>query len=168
MPAKSACKCCNQLCDANLLVTCCVCKERYKHSSFEITNNEVRTLNANKGYDWTCVNCRTIGKDLNDLKALIIQLQSDTQELKTENMRMAGSSIDFEEIISEINERQKRTNSRNNDPPSDIVIFPLETANNENTDEDSGDEEDVILDNLPGSQLIAEAEVVRDSTAADI
>nr|CAH7719845.1 unnamed protein product [Callosobruchus chinensis] len=111
MPAKSSCKCCNQLCDAHLLVTCCVCKERYKHSCVEITTNEVRTLNANKGYDWTCVNCRTIGKDLNDLKALIIQLQSDIQELKTENMRMAGSSsVDFEEIISEINERQKRTN----------------------------------------------------------
>nr|CAH7722271.1 unnamed protein product [Callosobruchus chinensis]CAH7730167.1 unnamed protein product [Callosobruchus chinensis]CAH7731437.1 unnamed protein product [Callosobruchus chinensis]CAH7734104.1 unnamed protein product [Callosobruchus chinensis]CAH7746682.1 unnamed protein product [Callosobruchus chinensis] len=119
MPAKSSCKCCNQLCDAHLLVTCCVCKERYKHSCVEITTNEVRTLNANKGYDWTCVNCRTIGKDLNDLKALIIQLQSDIQELKTENMRMAGSSsVDFEEIISEINERQKRTNN--------IIIFNID------------------------------------------
>nr|CAI5855932.1 unnamed protein product [Callosobruchus analis] len=40
-------------------------------------------------------------------------------------------------------------------------------ANNENTDEDSGDEDDVILDNLPGSQLLAEAEVLHDTTAAD-
>nr|CAH7735796.1 unnamed protein product [Callosobruchus chinensis] len=101
MPAKSSCKCCNQLCDAHLLVTCCVCKERYKHSCVEILLT------------------RTIGKDLNDLKALIIQLQSDIQELKTENMRMAGSSsVDFEEIISEINERQKRTNN--------IIIFNID------------------------------------------
>nr|CAI5828917.1 unnamed protein product [Callosobruchus analis] len=54
-----------------------------------------------------------------------------------------------------------------NDSPSDIVIVPRENANNENTDEDSGDEDDVILDNLPGSQLLAEAEVLHDSTAAD-
>nr|CAI5860738.1 unnamed protein product [Callosobruchus analis] len=54
-----------------------------------------------------------------------------------------------------------------NDSPSDIVIVPPENANNENTDEDSGDEDDVILDNLPGSQLLAEAEVLHDSTAAD-
>nr|CAI5859413.1 unnamed protein product [Callosobruchus analis] len=54
-----------------------------------------------------------------------------------------------------------------NDSPSDIVIVPPENANNENTNEDSGDEDDVILDNLPGSQLLAEAEVLHDSTAAD-
>nr|CAI5862846.1 unnamed protein product [Callosobruchus analis] len=54
-----------------------------------------------------------------------------------------------------------------NDPPSDIVIFPPENANNENRDEDSGDETDVILDNLPVSQLLAEAEVLHDSSAAD-
>nr|CAH7732346.1 unnamed protein product [Callosobruchus chinensis] len=55
-----------------------------------------------------------------------------------------------------------------NDPPSNIVIFSPEIANNENTDEDSGNEEDVILNNLSGSQLLAVAEVLHDSTAADI
>jgi len=41
--------------------------------------------------------------------------------------------------------------------PGEILIFPPE--NNELTDEDSGEEDDVLLQNLPRSQLIAHAEV---------
>ncbi|KAF2881459.1 hypothetical protein ILUMI_24711 [Ignelater luminosus] len=41
--------------------------------------------------------------------------------------------------------------------PDDVVIFPPEDANGENTDEDSGDKDLVQISNLPGSQLRAEA-----------
>nr|CAH7756616.1 unnamed protein product [Callosobruchus chinensis] len=54
MPAKTLCKCCNQACENHQMVTCCVCKNRYKHSRVDITSNEVRVFNTNKGYDWTC------------------------------------------------------------------------------------------------------------------
>nr|CAH7735132.1 unnamed protein product [Callosobruchus chinensis] len=60
MPTRATCKSCNQSCDNHLLVTCSVCKNRYKHSCIDITANEVRTLNGNKGYDWTCSGCRVI------------------------------------------------------------------------------------------------------------
>ncbi|CAG4962968.1 unnamed protein product [Parnassius apollo] len=43
--------------------------------------------------------------------------------------------------------------------PTQITIFPPENANADVTDEDSGDEEFVALQNLPGSQLRAPAEV---------
>lgn len=46
--------------------------------------------------------------------------------------------------------------------PDGIVIFPPENANDENTDEDSGEEDNVVLNNLPGSQLLAEAEFLED------
>lgn len=48
--------------------------------------------------------------------------------------------------------------------PDKIAIFPPENANeNIDTDEDSGDEHLVVLDNLPGGQLRAEAIVEWDS-----
>ena len=41
----------------------------------------------------------------------------------------------------------------------DITIFPPDNSNNDNTDEDSGEEENVNINNLPGSQLRVEAEL---------
>lgn len=112
MPPRVACKCCNQVCEGHLMVTCSVCKNKYKHSCVDITANEVRTLNSNKGYDWTCIDCRSIGKDLKDLKALIIKLQNDIKELRDEKVSTANSQgMEFEEIISELCERQKRKNN---------------------------------------------------------
>lgn len=43
--------------------------------------------------------------------------------------------------------------------PNNIYILPPENANEEITDEDSGDEETVNMNNLPGSQLRAEVQV---------
>ncbi|KXZ75606.1 hypothetical protein TcasGA2_TC035039 [Tribolium castaneum] len=37
--------------------------------------------------------------------------------------------------------------------PDEIILFPLENANECNTDEDSGEEDNVVRNNLPGSQL---------------
>jgi hypothetical protein len=46
------------------------------------------------------------------------------------------------------------------DFPEQILIFPPENANDDcDTDEDSGDEDLVVPDNLPGAQLSAEVEV---------
>lgn len=43
--------------------------------------------------------------------------------------------------------------------PDHITIFPPENINENDTDEDSGDENLVELDNLPGAQLTAEVEI---------
>lgn len=113
MPAsKVNCKCCNKLSEAHLAVTCSVCKDRFKNTCVDISANEVRTLNSNKGYDWTCGDCRTVGKDLKDLMALIINLQNDIKELKAEkNSSKNNFTLDFEEIVTEVSERQKRKNN---------------------------------------------------------
>nr|CAH7721044.1 unnamed protein product [Callosobruchus chinensis] len=121
MPARANCKCCNQACDSHLLVTCSVCKDKYKHSCVDITTNEVRTLNSNKGYDWTCGGCRAIGKDLKDLKSLIIQLQNEIKDLKAENARNTKHlGFDFEDVVAEACERQKRKNN--------IIIFNIQES----------------------------------------
>nr|CAH7719024.1 unnamed protein product [Callosobruchus chinensis] len=111
MPTRAACKCCNQLFETHLLLTCCVCKDRYNHSCVSITANEVRTLNANKGYDWSCLGCRAVGKDIKGLTALIIQLQNDIKDLKAENARAADSSrFSFEDVVSEVIESRNEPN----------------------------------------------------------
>ena len=46
----------------------------------------------------------------------------------------------------------------------DITIFPPDNSNNDNTDEDSGEEENVNINNLPGSQLRVEAELKKKQT----
>lgn len=45
-------------------------------------------------------------------------------------------------------------------PGTSVVILPPENACECNTDEDSGEEDDVHIHNLPGSQLRAEAEII--------
>nr|CAI5828616.1 unnamed protein product [Callosobruchus analis] len=106
------CNCCNQPCDNHQVVTCSVCKQKYKHTCVEITSNEVRTLNANKGYDWTCKDCRSVGKDIKDLKALIIELQNEIKDLRAAKERISNSpGFNMEDIISEISEREKLKNN---------------------------------------------------------
>nr|CAH7745818.1 unnamed protein product [Callosobruchus chinensis] len=76
----------------------------------------MRTLSSNKGYDWTCVECRGVGRDLKDLRALIIQLQKDIKDLKAENTRLVdNSAFEFEDVVSEVPERIKRK--------SNVILF---------------------------------------------
>lgn len=49
------------------------------------------------------------------------------------------------------------------DIPSSICIFPPD--HDDNTDEDSGEEDSVNINNLPGNQLTAEAEVIESEAA---
>lgn len=54
--------------------------------------------------------------------------------------------------------------------PDAIVLFPPNNANDDITDEDSGDDENVVMDNLPGSVLNSQAEASfrTDTTNIDI
>lgn len=54
--------------------------------------------------------------------------------------------------------------------PDAIVLFPPINANDDITDEDSGDDENVVMDNLPGSVLNSQAEASfrTDTTNIDI
>nr|CAI5854386.1 unnamed protein product [Callosobruchus analis] len=106
MPPRVICRCCKQQCESHQAITCSVCKEKYKHTCVNITSNGVRTLKSNN------VECRSIGKVIKDLKALIIQLQKEIKDLKTENARDTNASAsDLEDVIFEISERQKRKNN---------------------------------------------------------
>lgn len=100
----------------------------FKNTCVDISSNELRSLNGNKGYTWSCVNCREFGNDLNDLKSLIKKLQEDIQSMKSEYASTPKPEVNnFEDIVAEINERNKR--KRN------LIIYGISEHSN-GTDED--------------------------------
>lgn len=115
-PSTVVCSCCNRSCEAVLIVKCCICKKAFRNACVDVSSAELRTLNANKGYDWTCKGCRPISADIKDLKALILQLQEEIQNLKdTYRNSDAGTPIScttdtnfFEEVAAEVTDRARR------------------------------------------------------------
>nr|CAH7715385.1 unnamed protein product [Callosobruchus chinensis] len=109
MPSLLTCTCCQKSYESHLLLICSVCKKLFKNTCVDVTSNELLTLNSNKGYEWSCKNCREFGCDLIELKALILKLQDDIQALKTENasLKQSSTSFSFEKVIEEISERTK-------------------------------------------------------------
>ncbi|CAG5043062.1 unnamed protein product [Parnassius apollo] len=67
--------------------------------------------------------------------------------------RKFGKQLSLNEIIEELAQND------DDDIPESITIMPPENCYAEVTDEDSGDEDLVSLQNLPGSELRAAAEV---------
>lgn len=123
MPSTLVCSCCDRSHDALLMLKCSVCKKLFKNTCVDVSTSEIRVLNSNKGYDWSCKDCRVFGNDLKDLKAIILKLQDDIQALKTENseIRQSSTSFDFEEVIAEITDREKRK--------CNLIVYGLEEPN---------------------------------------
>ncbi|KAG7313278.1 hypothetical protein JYU34_000382 [Plutella xylostella] len=66
--------------------------------------------------------------------------------------KLQRRSLKLHEIVEEL-EKDEGT------IPDSVIIFLPENHSADITDEDSGDENQVLLDNLPGSQLRAQAEI---------
>ena len=125
-PNTVPCACCNKSFKPNLMIKCSVCKKMFKHSCVDITLEELRILSDNnKGYDWSCKNCRNFGNELRDLKTLILKLQNDICDLKSgqSDGRSLLKEDNFEEILEEINQRNIRK--------SNLVIFGVEEQDKE-------------------------------------
>lgn len=101
------------------MIKCSVCKKTYRHICVNITIDELNILtDQEKGYSWSCKNCREIGNQIIDLKNLILSLQNDIKALKDEKISQKSSrEFDFEEVIMELNDRSIRKKN--------IIIFGL-------------------------------------------
>nr|CAH7713460.1 unnamed protein product [Callosobruchus chinensis] len=93
------------------MVKCSVRLKVFRHLCVNISVDQLNLFeDGNNGFDWSCINCRKIGHELKDLKSLILTLQSEIQDLKSNSRGPNNSqtSVDFEQVIQEINERNKR------------------------------------------------------------
>lgn len=109
------CSCCSTDVERHLAILCGICKKPFKGACVGLTSSEVRKINEKKrGLTWSCTNCCALGQDINDLKAVILNLQSELRELKS-NSQSCASEHDFELFMQEFEERQARK--------SNIIIF---------------------------------------------
>lgn len=112
------CFCCNASVEKHLAVICSICKNSYKYSCVALSQSEVRSINVkSKNISWNCVTCNTLGNDIASLKAVILGLQSELRELKANNLKNLSSSVNYEDVIQEVEERQKRR--------TNIIIFGI-------------------------------------------
>ncbi|CAH1115234.1 unnamed protein product [Psylliodes chrysocephalus] len=133
------CSCCNKSYKSNFMIKCSVCTKVFRHLCVNVTLEEINMFNDNEnGFDWSCTSCRTIGNQIKDLNALILMLQEEVKSLKEDNKQLGTSnnSIVFEEVVQEINERNKR--KRNiilfGVPEQDQVLSTEDRSENDKTE----------------------------------
>lgn len=123
------CVCCKKSFEDHKVVTCCVCKNYYSNACVELTPSETRIIKSKKNFSYTCQNCSQLGDNINDLKSIILTLQKEVESLKSlRNQPTAvNNNADYEEIIQEITERNRR--KRN------LVIFGVAEINSNSKDD---------------------------------
>lgn len=115
------CSCCNKPYEDHLMVSCCVCNKHYYHNCINLSTAETRLINSKKSVSWTCTRCSKLGNDINSLKAAIISLEDKLNEIKRNTPHQTKAIPDLEEVIGEINERNKRKNN--------LIIFGITEEN---------------------------------------
>lgn len=107
------------------MVTCSVCRDNFYHLCVELSIAELRSIKAKKNIRWACMECSSLGNDIDELKALIISLKKEIEVLRVNVVKVSensNSGFDFEEAIQEFNERSKRK--------SNLVLFGIPEPDN--------------------------------------
>lgn len=116
------CICCNVDTDQHKLIRCCICKNSYKYSCAGLTLNDIKNILTKPGLSYTCVNCTAIRKDINELKAIILQLKNEVPDLKAQkSVAVESSHINssvFNDVVQDIMERQRR--------PKNLIVYGVE------------------------------------------
>lgn len=114
MANKVACYCCKRMFGDHLVLTCSLCQNMFGNTCVGLSSSEVRIISSKKSLSWSCGDCEKIGSDIQSLRSVIVSLQREILDLKATvrlNTDGCGRAMDdesFEELVSEIEERQKR------------------------------------------------------------
>lgn len=107
------CACgCKTRADDHQIINCRICKQVFKHNCVGLTASEMRTIKLKKNIMWTCTRCSGLGEDIDELKTILIELKNEIAELK--KISAPSSTLtdkNFEDIIQEVREREKRRNN---------------------------------------------------------
>nr|CAH7719480.1 unnamed protein product [Callosobruchus chinensis] len=109
--AQISCYCCKKSGEDNKFVTCWLCKHVFYYTCVELSLSDIKAIKNKSNINFTCETCKETAITLADLKALVISLQEEVKELKANKHTIAdqlSSSMDYEEIIQEIQDRNSR------------------------------------------------------------
>lgn len=120
----TTCSCgCETSADDHKMINCCVCKKSYFHLCADFSASEMRTVKSKKGVSYSCRNCNVVSNDINELRSAIISLKDEILSRERSNL----SETLFEEILSEISERNNRKQN--------IILFNVAEKESQNADE---------------------------------
>lgn len=131
------CSCCSKITETHLLLCCCVCKKQFNNNCVGLSASETRLIHGKKSLAWTCNDCNQIGNDINSLRAAIVSLQNQIKAITVEAVPTSISNNDFEEVVQEIRERQKKQNN--------IILFGMKEQNGLSKDDRLNAEKDDVL-----------------------
>lgn len=110
-----------------------------------MTVAELKIAKTKKGLTWSCTNCSDLGNDIDELKAIIVKLTKEVNELKSQKF-MNLDNLTFENVLHELEDRQNRKKN--------IIIFNVEERKSDNKTERINKDKEVvtqILQALPGN-----------------
>lgn len=126
--AQLKCTCCNGDFEQNKMVTCGICKKPFSYACVKLTQSEAKAINnTNKNLSWTCEKCLPLGEDIASLKQVVINLQKEIADFKNLKVNNKLEDFQFEEIIHEIQEREKRKHN--------LIIYGVKEEPNQNSEE---------------------------------
>lgn len=143
MATYNNCACCNEQFEQHLGITCCVCKNTFRHSCVKLSTSEIRTINSKKGIFWSCKKCSEMGTDLNSLKAAIVALQSEVKLLQSKNSdtNTAPNTNDLiEDITCEIVDRERRK--------SNLILFGIPEQDSQITEAARSDKDRDLVSSI--------------------
>lgn len=104
------CACCDKSNEEHKMISCSICNDTYFHTCVDLNVSDIRSIKNKKNITWTCQKCSALGNSIQELKKLIVSMQREIENLKTIRS-VPNSSIEFEEVVKEVSERQHRRNN---------------------------------------------------------
>lgn len=114
------CSCCDRENEERHFLGCSICHKKYQLTCIDVTKAEACRIRVDSGLTWSCVACRAFAGGINELKQVIMNLQTEIQGLKGTAHQGIGCSLpptDFEKVVQEVMERERRK--------TNIIIYKL-------------------------------------------
>lgn len=135
------CFCCNLDIEQHKAVSCNACQRTYQYSCVGLTTSEVRTISTKPNLSWSCTTCVNSTSGMDELKSMILDLKNEIAGLRSQidtAKRASSCTCDFEKIISEINDRQKRK--------CNLMFFGVAETSGATKDERAANEKQLVVD----------------------
>uniref|UniRef100_A0A1Y1MPT1 PHD-type domain-containing protein n=1 Tax=Photinus pyralis TaxID=7054 RepID=A0A1Y1MPT1_PHOPY len=127
MPLVNKCLACDKVInlEKEKEISCDSCKLPIHSLCSGLSRTEIQSLtNKDRRILYHCDKCMSLRSEVMELKQLILDLKAELENIERQNL-LTSSSSDCENLIQEINERQRRANN--------IILFNIEESTSANS-----------------------------------